>query len=73
MAKRDRYVPFELVEGRMKRLNARWEGSELVWLEGSHVSSYLFERKAFAHMCKLAADRLQKHLDSHPTTLSHQR
>ena len=29
-AKKDRYVPFELVENRMKELNQKWKGSEVV-------------------------------------------
>lgn len=28
-AKRDRYVPFELVENRMKELSENWKGSEV--------------------------------------------
>lgn len=38
----------------------------MLWLEGSHVSSYLFERKAFALMAKESADRVQLFLDNHP-------
>ena len=38
----------------------------MLWLEGSHVSSYLFERKAFAYMAKEAADRVQKYIETHP-------
>lgn len=40
----------------------------MIWLEGSHVSSYLFERKAFAHMSKLAADRLQRYLNNNSSS-----
>lgn len=65
-AKRDRYVPFELVEHRMQELNQSWKGSHVCWLEGSHVSSYLFERRAFAHMAKLSAERVQEYLEKHP-------
>lgn len=60
----------------MKELNQRWVGSEvgvcvwnesqILWLEGSHVSSYLFERKAFALMVKESADRVQHFIDTHP-------
>lgn len=50
----------------MRNLNRTWKGSEILWLEGSHVSSYLFERRAFAYMAKLSADRVQEYLDKYP-------
>ena len=50
----------------MQELNQSWKGSHVCWLEGSHVSSYLFERRAFAHMAKLSAERVQEYLEKHP-------
>ena len=47
VAKNDAYIPFELIESRMKYITEKWEGSHIKWLNGGHVSTYLFQMNEF--------------------------
>lgn len=52
-ARDDAYVTPESI----KQLHQHWKGSEIRWVPGGHVSSYVFQRHTF---CKAIQDSLQR-------------
>ena len=53
-AEDDRYIPRASVES----AHAHWPGSELRWIKGGHVSSFLFNRKDFIQAIVDSLDRI---------------
>ncbi|KAK8797090.1 hypothetical protein WA158_004300 [Blastocystis sp. Blastoise] len=49
VAKNDAYIPFQLIESRMKYICEKWEGAHIRWVNGGHASTYLFQMNEFTN------------------------